>query len=394
MRTLSLLAALALTTPFATGQILSDQAWVQGNAGGNFGVGHTDLNLDTGELAVWIDYQGLEGDLIAVEVLDEGGSLVMSLAFDGAREGFARGATMLDRAAALALSQQNYSLRFLTVAHPTGEMEGFFAFPDATIEARPLDGDQVVGGGALGATASMHLTRYRDGRVILSGGASGVDLPFTSIELRGPAWFGEDGPLVMDLAPFNNSNVAQSFFIDVPAGTLTDEQLQDIDDGFAYVLLRTAQYPNGALRGQTVLPQYLGENYCAGRSNSGSQIGGRLTLTGSPRVAASDLVLQAQFVPNGVPLLPIVGSGTGHSFLPGGSQGNLCLGGAPIVRLVGNLSTGGGLAMVDMPIDLGTLPSNAGLVVGEWLQFQCWFRDSDNGAATSNFSDAVRIRPR
>jgi len=78
----------------------------------------------------------------------------------------------------------------------------------------------------------------------------------------------------------------------------------------------------------------------------------------------------------------------------GGSQGNLCLGGS-IGRNVGGLivnSGAPGSVMVSAP--LGAMPQPArpvAVVVGETWHFQCWFRDSVGGAATSNFSDGLAL---
>jgi hypothetical protein len=79
---------------------------------------------------------------------------------------------------------------------------------------------------------------------------------------------------------------------------------------------------------------------------------------------------------------------------PGGSRGNLCLGGS-IARNVGGVimnSGASGSVTVDAP--LGAMPQPTGPVMalpGETWNFQCWFRDSVGGAATSNFSDGLSL---
>lgn len=393
---LALLAAISLCfSPGAFAQVLSSHAWIQGFAGSNFGVAHTDLDLDSGELAVWSDYQGLEGDLDRVEVLDAAGHGITQLTFNGPREGFAHGTTTLDPVSAKAVAQSGCTLRFVTDAFPSGEMEGSFGFVDPVSRTRLLDAAQVVGGsGATQATATMHLTRYRSGRFLLSGHTNGLDLPITGLELRGPAWFGEVGPLLLDLRPYDQSHAASSFLVDVPAGVLTASETKDVEDGFAYVLVRTNRFPLGALRGQTILASDLGDTYCSGRPHSASAVGARLSMSGSLRIADGDLILHGTSFPSGTPVLPLVGAGTGHVFLPEGSEGTLCLGGAPVVRLVAHLTQGAGFGRFDVPLDLRTLPAEAGLVSGDWLQFQCWFRDTTAGVPTSNFSEAIRVRPR
>ena len=174
---------------------------------------------------------------------------------------------------------------------------------------------------------------------------------------------------------------------------LSEAQLDDVEEGLAYVLIRTGAYPEGAMRGQ-LSHGVLGSAYCANRRNSSSFIGGQLELRGSPRLLDGDLRLEGQFFPVGSLVLPIVGTGSQHSFLPGGSQGNLCLAGARITRLLNKTSVGQGLGMFVIPMDLTQVVIPGGISVGQTLHFQCWYRDNFQGQATSNFSSAVRLHVR
>lgn len=393
--TLSLSASVLLAlNPLASADIEVDFAWVQGAAGLNFALMHTDLDTTSGELSVWGDYQGLEGDLVTVEVRDHLGAVIGVLDFTGAREGFAFGSIPQAPSSVTERINGGYSVVFLTMAHPAGEMDGLFGFDSSVSRARALDGQQVTGSvGALNATASMNVTRVRGGRIFLSGATSGLDLPFTGLELRGPAWRGENGPLVLDLTPFNASHDPSQFFVDIPAGTLTTEQLQDLKEGFHYVLLSTAAFPEGALRGQTT-NEVFSESFCAPRSSATSQIGGQLSLHGSPRLIDASLELRGQFFTQGTFVLPLVGRGTGHIFLPAQSRGVLCLGGAHIARLNAQITQGQALSSFSVPIRLRSLPTAAPVLPGDLLHFQCWYRDTENGLPTSNFSSAVRMRAR
>ena len=75
---------------------------------------------------------------------------------------------------------------------------------------------------------------------------------------------------------------------------------------------------------------------------------------------------------------------------PGGSQGNLCLGGA-ITRFRAFVASTGPEALLALPLDLGNLPPPAGQILpGETWNFTCWFRDANPGA-TSNFADGVSV---
>ncbi|MEL6904587.1 MAG: hypothetical protein AAFP22_04235, partial [Planctomycetota bacterium] len=250
--TAATLAALALLSTSASAQILSDSAWIQGAAGPNFGVGHVDLDATTGELSAWCDYQGLIGELLAVELLDANGALLGEIDFSGPHQGFTGGSIALGPAAVDDAAANGVEMRFVTSAFPAGEMGSAFGFPSFISRSFAFDAGQVVDGpGPGGHFGTLHMTRSSDGRVFFSGGSPTPALPFTAIELRGPAYFGEVGPLILDLEPFDSSHLGDQFVIDLPPGTLDAATLQDLDDGFLYVLTRTAELPGGALRGQT-----------------------------------------------------------------------------------------------------------------------------------------------
>ena len=79
---------------------------------------------------------------------------------------------------------------------------------------------------------------------------------------------------------------------------------------------------------------------------------------------------------------------------PGGSSGNICLGGA-IGRVVGGvvLNTGGSGSLLET-VDLNSIPQPTGAVAvqaGDSWHFQFWHRDSLLGLSTSNFSNGVRV---
>ena len=81
---------------------------------------------------------------------------------------------------------------------------------------------------------------------------------------------------------------------------------------------------------------------------------------------------------------------------PGGSEGNLCLGGA-IGRYVGpGQIMGSGVAgMIALDIDLTQIPQPNGPVAvaaGETWNWSTWYRDLDmSGNATSNFSNGLEV---
>ena len=80
---------------------------------------------------------------------------------------------------------------------------------------------------------------------------------------------------------------------------------------------------------------------------------------------------------------------------PGGSMGDLCLGGAIGRRVGGSVLSTGTTGTVLEDVDLDRIPTPTGLVAvmpGETWHFQIWHRDSVGGSATSNFTSAVRLQ--
>lgn len=142
---------------------------------------------------------------------------------------------------------------------------------------------------------------------------------------------------------------------------------------------------------------------CApGIPNSTGQIGG-IEATGSLRLVDDDLTLTgvrlppgsfAYFLTSTTSVAPIP--------MPGGSQGNLCLGGSigrfqaqvGMVDAAGTyrISTDPGagaqrFSFAAFPQPLGPVP----VMAGETWHFQCWHRDVFQGAATSNFTEGVSL---
>ena len=74
--------------------------------------------------------------------------------------------------------------------------------------------------------------------------------------------------------------------------------------------------------------------------------------------------------------------------LPSGN-GFVCVGGS-VFRLP--TVTTGAAGTPSWSLDLASPPQPGGAVQpGETWNFQCWFRDTSMGAATSNFSDGIEI---
>lgn len=138
----------------------------------------------------------------------------------------------------------------------------------------------------------------------------------------------------------------------------------------------------------------IGTNYCNTNPNSTGN-SGRIDAYGSPIVAANDVTLEATSCPNNAFLFFLTSTTQGQTNNPGGSAGNLCLGGA-IGRYVGpgQIKNTGATGSASLTINLTQIPSPTGFVsavAGQSRNFQAWHRDVTGGGATSNFTDATTI---
>ena len=139
----------------------------------------------------------------------------------------------------------------------------------------------------------------------------------------------------------------------------------------------------------------FGTNYCIANPNSqGTE--GRMSASGSLTVSDNDLTVTASMIS---PLsfgFFIVSRSEGFVANPGGSEGNLCLGGA-IGRYVGpgQIQNSGTAAEINLLLDLTMVPQPLGfqsVAPGDTWSFQLWYRDTDSGGApTSNFTDGLRL---
>ncbi len=139
----------------------------------------------------------------------------------------------------------------------------------------------------------------------------------------------------------------------------------------------------------------LGTNYCAANSNS-TGVPAVMGASGSALAAANDLTLEATELPPNSFCFFLTSQSQGFVQNPGGSQGNLCLGGA-IGRFVGpgQIVNSGAAGAASLGLDLTLHPTPTGpvpILPGETWNFTTWFRDSAGGAPTSNFSDGLELQ--
>ncbi|MEM9378784.1 MAG: serine hydrolase [Planctomycetota bacterium] len=135
-------------------------------------------------------------------------------------------------------------------------------------------------------------------------------------------------------------------------------------------------------------------SYCSANANSTGQIG-LAAASGSNYILSNDLVLRALQLPNDTFGFLLVSTQEGFAANPGGSAGNLCLGGG-IGRYQNAIQSTGTTGQLSLSIDLGAIPRPSGpdfaVEPGETLRFQWWHRDSSSaGSPTSNFTNGLRV---
>lgn len=137
-------------------------------------------------------------------------------------------------------------------------------------------------------------------------------------------------------------------------------------------------------------PLEVGMTYCspAAPNSTGqpSEIGAR----GSIVIADHDFIVRAERLPQSVFGYFLTSRTPGFVANPGGSAGNLCLGGT-IGRFSQNVLSSGTAGSFELAVDLGELPlptGTVGAMPGESWHFQAWHRDG----VSSNFTDAVAVQ--
>lgn len=131
---------------------------------------------------------------------------------------------------------------------------------------------------------------------------------------------------------------------------------------------------------------------CTAVANSTGAIGETRGL-GTSIAAANDLVIESTGMPPTQFGLLVTSRTPAFVTNPGGSLGNLCLGGA-IGRFNGLIAQADAAGAIRTTVDLTALPQGAGTVAaqaGETWYFQRWHRDVVGGMAASNLTTSVAI---
>ena len=139
----------------------------------------------------------------------------------------------------------------------------------------------------------------------------------------------------------------------------------------------------------------VGTSYCAAAANSTGATA-RITGLGSAVAVVNNLTLRADRLPNNAFGFFLASTTQGFVASPGGSAGNLCLGGS-IGRYVGpgQIQSSGATGSFTLLLDLTQTPTGGSftsITAGQTWNFQAWFRDVlPGGGATSNFTDGRSV---
>ena len=135
------------------------------------------------------------------------------------------------------------------------------------------------------------------------------------------------------------------------------------------------------------------QNYCMANANSTGATG--LTSLGNVDLMARTMDLTASDLPNNAFGFFITSTTEGFAASPGGSAGNLCLGGAIGRGVGGGVFNTGAIGAFTGIVDLDNMPTpttgNTSVMPGETRYFQAWHRDSLFGIPLSNFSNGLRV---
>ena len=135
----------------------------------------------------------------------------------------------------------------------------------------------------------------------------------------------------------------------------------------------------------------LGASYCTPAVPNSSGQSAVISACGSDLADGGYFMLHANDLPPGKFGYFLASETQGFTPNPGGSQGNLCLGGK-IGRFAKQIQSSGPNGEFTIQVDLTSLPPNPPhtVMAGETWNFQAWFRDKNPGN-TSNFTDAVSV---
>lgn len=382
------LLGICLLNAVAAADVLRGSAWLQSSQSTGVGIARLDVDDEGGNVSVSVDLQGLSGPVLGGRLIGPSGEVLCALTVQVGSPDVVFGTSLLAPADITKIALGQTLVWVDTLAHPQGEIGGAIAplfqnysFPMTTAQLSPIPASAAGGNGFVSFTAQ--------GEVGFSGQLQNLQGVPTSIEVRRGAWYGQSGTLLLTITSVGFPIPALTTYFGTLPST-TPEERRDLADGMCYVIVRTAQFPGGELRGQ-IRSLELGDAYCLGRPSSASVGGALVQLTGSPLASANDLHLRGYDLPPGKLVLPIIGFGSGHVFSPGGRGGMLCVAGAGVGRLSSALTHADSQGFFNAQLDLSNFKVGSGTfsaLPGMRVYLQLWYRDPQ-GPTPSNFSSAV-----
>ncbi len=269
----------------------------------------------------------------------------------------------------------------------TGDATPVYLFPDDTINIGGLSFNPTTGtffgtnddttypGGA-GIVEFDILGAVQSETFIAAYPAGTVDVDGCAVDPAGRVYLVEDEPSALDNYDINTN----TWDPNPPMSPITQA---DLFSGGAWSDVFDPNAGPG-----------VGTPFCMANPNS-TGLTGAISASGSANVAANDLTLRGSDLPLNAFGFFLVSDTQGFIANPGGSEGNLCLGGS-IGRYVGagQIQNSGATGEISLLIDNQLIPSPTGLfpvMVGDVLNFQAWHRDSNMGAAVSNFTNGLEV---
>ncbi len=134
-------------------------------------------------------------------------------------------------------------------------------------------------------------------------------------------------------------------------------------------------------------------NYCTPAVPNSSGASATISNSGSLVISENSFTLHADDLPPNQFGYFLNSMGQDLVVMPGGSQGNLCLGGGFTTgrhNRPSELLNSGSTGSFSLALDLTDMPNGAIVLAGETWNFQAWFRDA-NPTNTSNFTDGLNI---
>lgn len=141
-------------------------------------------------------------------------------------------------------------------------------------------------------------------------------------------------------------------------------------------------------------PPWIGLNYCGPASVNSTGLSAAISAVGNTLVAENDLILTAENLPTNSFAFFLASRMQGFVTNPGGSAGNICLGGSIGRAVGGSILNAGTIGSVSVAANLNSMPQPTGPVVvlpGDTWNFQAWYRDAVGGISTSNFTDGLSV---